>query len=61
MMRPPINRVLTPHEVAHANSSLLLLSLNVTSNALAKFWPRKWLVPAWSALPSCIMASMQSV
>ncbi len=26
--------------------------------AFAKFWPRKWLVPACSALRSCIIASM---
>ena len=26
----------------------------VTSYALAKFWPRKWLVPHWSAFPSRI-------
>ena len=31
------------------------------SNALAKFWPRSWLVPHCSALPSCISASMQYV
>ena len=31
------------------------------SLALAKFWPRKWLVPACSALRSCIIASMQKV
>ena len=29
--------------------------------ARAKFWPRKWLVPACSALRSCIIASMLNV
>ena len=29
--------------------------------ALAKFWARKWLVPAWRALRSCVIASMQRV
>ena len=29
--------------------------------ALAKLVPRKWLVPAWSALPSCIIASIDQV
>ena len=32
---------------------------NVTSNALPKFWPRSWLVPAWSARPFCIIASIE--
>jgi hypothetical protein len=26
--------------------------------ALAKFWPKKWEVPAWSAQPFCMSASM---
>ena len=61
MMSPPISRVVTPQLVAQANSSLFSSFLKVTSNALAKFCPRKCDVPAWSALPSCIIASMQSV
>ena len=61
MMSPPMSRVETPQLVAQANSSLLSSVLNFTSNAFAKFCPRKWLVPACSALPSCIIASMQSV
>ena len=48
-----MRRVLTPQLVAQACSSLFAASLNVTSNALAKFCPRKCDVPAWSALPSC--------
>jgi len=58
MMRPPIRRVETPQLVAHTYSSLLFSFWNFTSKALAKFWPRLWLVPAWRALPSCIRASM---
>ena len=61
MIRPPISRVDTPQLVAQAYSSLPSWFWNFTSNALAKFWPRKWLVPACSALRSCIIASMHSV
>ncbi len=61
MMRPPTSRVETPQLVAQACSSLPSLFWNCTSNALAKFWPRKWLVPACRAFLSCIIASMQSV
>ena len=61
MMRPPISRVDTPQLVAQAYSCCPLSLWNFTSNALAKFWPRKWLVPACSAFLSCIIASMQSV
>ena len=59
MMRAPIKRVLTPHEVAHTCDLPPSLSAKVTSKALAKFWPKKWDVPACKALPSCISASMQ--
>ena len=58
MMRAPIKRVETPHEVAHTYSGLFSLFRKVTSKLLAKFCPRKWEVPLCSALPSCIMASM---
>ena len=61
MISPPISRVETPQLVAQACSRLPSSVVNSTSNALAKFWPRKWLVPACSALPSCIIASMHSV
>ena len=61
MMRPPTSRVDTPQLVAQAYSTWPAAFWNFTSNALAKFWPRKWLVPAWRALLSCIIASMQSV
>ena len=37
MMRAPIRRVETPHDVAHTYSMLLFLSTNCTLNALAKF------------------------
>ena len=61
MISAPIRRVLTPHEVPHTYSSLPSLLANLTSNALAKFCPRKCDVPACNALPSCIRASMQYV
>src|SRR5690625_7504118 len=61
MMSAPTSRVDTPHDVAHTYSSSLFLFWKVQSNAFAKFWPRKWLVPACSALPSCFSASMKYV
>ena len=61
MISPPISRVLTPQLVAQAYSSLFCSLVNFTSNALAKFCPRKCDVPACSALPSCIIASMHRV
>jgi len=54
MIRAPIKRVETPHEVAHTYSSWFSLLRNFTSNALAKFCPRKWEVPVCNAFPSCI-------
>ena len=59
MMSPPMSRVETPHDVCQTYSSSPRSFWNFTSNALPKFWPRSWLVPAWSALPSCMNASMQ--
>ena len=61
MIRPPISRVDTPQVVVQAYSSLPSRDWNLMPEALAKFWPRKWVVPACSALRSCIMASMQYV
>ena len=58
IMRAPIRRVLTPHDVAQTYSGLLSLFRKVTSNDLAKFCPRKCDVPLCSAFPSCIIASM---
>ncbi len=59
MTRPPISRVDVPHDVCHTYSGSPRSFWNLTSNALPKFWPRSWLVPACSALPSCMYASMQ--
>ena len=61
MMSPPTSRVETPHDVCQTCSSSPALFWNFTSKALPKFWPRSWLVPACSALPSCIIASMQKL
>ena len=41
MIKAPIKRVDTPHEVAQTNSCLPSRVANFTSNARAKFWPRK--------------------
>ena len=57
MINPPIIRVETPHEVFHTYSSPPAAVWYCTLNARAKFWPRLWEVPAWSALLSCISAS----
>ncbi len=59
MISPPISRVLTPQLVCHTYSSWPSLLWNCTSNALPKFCPRSWLVPACSARPFCIMASIE--
>ena len=61
MIIPPISRVETPQEVVHPNSSLPCSLWNLIPQALEKFCPRKWEVPACRALRSCIMASMQRV
>ena len=59
MMMAPISRVLTPQLVSWTYSSFPSLLWYWISNASAKFVPKLWLVPACSALPSCIMASME--
>ncbi len=61
MITVPMRRVETPHEVAYTCSSLPSGDWYVTSNALAKFWPRWCEVPAWIARRSCVNASMQYV
>eukprot|EP00959_Pyramimonas_sp_CCMP1952_P011652 244843-Pyramimonas_sp.AAC.1 len=43
---PPTMRVLTPHEVWCTYCSVWFSSENCVLNALAKFCPRLWLVPA---------------
>ena len=58
MMRPPMRRVDTPQDVCHTWCCLPSRPWKVMSNALAKFCPRLWLVPACSAFLSCIIASM---
>ena len=58
MMTPPIIRVLTPQLVVFASSSSPAAFWNRMFCAEAKLVPRKCEVPAWSALPSCIIASM---
>ncbi len=58
MISAPIRRVDTPHEVAHTYSCFPSLLVNITSNAFAKFCPRKCDVPACKAFPSCIRASI---
>jgi hypothetical protein len=58
MITPPIIRVETPQLVVCASSSSPPAFWNRMFCAVEKVVPRKWLVPAWSALPSCIIASM---
>jgi hypothetical protein len=57
MISAPTRRVETPHDVFHTWSRSPVAVWKLTSNAREKFWPRLWLVPAWSALLSCIIAS----
>ena len=59
MITPPISRVDTPHEVCQTCWRTPCSSWNVMSKTFAKFWPRSCEVPACSALPSCIIASME--
>ena len=61
MMAVPMRRVLTPQLVVQANSCVFWRERNWMPLALAKFWPRKWEVPAWMALRSWTMASMVRV
>jgi len=57
MTSVPMVRVLTPHDVVHANCFLLSRPRNSMFAALAKFCPRKCEVPAWIAFRSCTIAS----
>ncbi len=61
MMTPPMRRVETPHDVVHANCSALSRPWKRISKALAKFCPRLCEVPACSARPSPISASIEYV
>ena len=59
MITPPIRRVETPQLVVLQKSSAPASSWNLMFWASAKWVPRKCEVPACSALPSCIIASME--
>ena len=61
MINPPTSRVDTPQLVAQGYSRWPAWFWKVTSKALEKFWPRKWLVPDCKARQSCIRASMHKV
>ena len=50
-----------PHDVPQMYWSDLSRAWNLMSNALAKFWPRLCDVPACSARPSPISASIEYV
>ena len=56
--RPPIIRVDVPQEVDQGSARCWSLSRYSIPYAVAKCCPRLWLVPACSALPSPIKASM---
>ena len=58
MISPPSIRQLTPQDVVQASFSVLSLSRNLMLKARAKFCPRLCEVPACSACPSGISASM---
>mmetsp|Transcript_41340 Transcript_41340/g.95776 ORF Transcript_41340/g.95776 Transcript_41340/m.95776 type:complete len:241 (+) Transcript_41340:329-1051(+) len=58
MTRAPMSLVVMPHEVAHTYSSPESRVWYFTSNAFAKFCPRKWEVPHCSAHPFCISPSI---
>lgn len=49
MMMPPTMRVLTPQELWYTYCCSWFSSRNCVPNALAKFCPRLWLVPACHA------------
>ena len=59
MITPPISRVDTPHDVVQACCTVLSRPWNWMPNALAKFCPRLCDVPACSARPSPISASIE--
>ena len=61
MITAPTSRVVTPQDVVHTYCSVLSRPWNWMSNALAKFCPRLCDVPAWSARPSPISASIEYV
>jgi hypothetical protein len=48
MITPPTSLVLTPHELWYTCCVFWFSSKKVVSNALLKFCPRLWLVPACS-------------
>ena len=59
MIVAPTMRVEKPHEVPQGCLRTLSRSRNSMPAELAKFWPSMWLVPAWSAFRSRIIASME--
>ena len=61
MITPPMSRVDTPHDVVQACCTVLSRPWNWISNAFAKFCPRLCDVPACSARPSPISASIEYV
>ena len=59
MITPPMSRVDTPHDVVQTCCTVLSRPWNWMSKALAKFCPRLCDVPACSARPSPISASIE--
>jgi hypothetical protein len=55
----PMSRVVIPHDVPQMYWSVLSRAWNLMSNAFAKFCPRLCDVPACSARPSPISASIE--
>ena len=59
MITPPIRRVVMPQDVCQAYCSDLSRAWNLMSNTFEKFWPSMCDVPACSARPSPISASIE--
>ena len=59
MIAAPTSRVVMPHDVPQTCCTDLSRAWNVMSNAFAKFCPRLCEVPACSARPSPISASIE--
>ena len=61
MITPPIIRLLMPHDVVWQSVTSSFWAVYWMSKARAKLVPMKCEVPAWSARPSRIIASIVNV
>jgi hypothetical protein len=58
IMIPPTMCVLIPQDVCYTNCNSAFLYVDWVPNAQTKFWLRFWIVPAWRAQQSLIIATM---